>query len=224
MDFSKKRIHFGQYAEIHDGTDNTASGRSVEGITMYRTNDREGFAFMCLDTGKYRHSNNWTQKPITAEIKQRVENMVKDVVNVKTLMEEIEAYVEQEIMQSALRQEETRPNINIEEDNDDYNENGSLDDSSMEDEIPIIEEHAENNNEIPIVEDVISSDEENDDVQEQDNLNDIAMGLNCNDSSSEAMSNTEIDDTLQSDNDKTTDVANKQGFEEACIQARVIDI
>ena len=44
MDFSKKRINFGQYAEIYDGTDNTASGRSVEEIAMYPTNDCEGFA------------------------------------------------------------------------------------------------------------------------------------------------------------------------------------
>ena len=98
-------------------------------------------------------------------------------------------------------------------------------------EIPIVE-HDENNNEIPIVEHVITSDEESDDVQEpviklQDDgdsnnsdglsefnvetnsLNGIAMGMNCNDSSSETMSNTEINDTLQSDNDRTTDVANK---------------
>jgi len=52
LDFSKRRINFGQYAEIHDGTSNTAKDRTVEGIAMYLTNDREGFAFMCLKTGK----------------------------------------------------------------------------------------------------------------------------------------------------------------------------
>jgi len=54
LDFSKRRINFGQYTEIHDGTTNTAKERTVEGIAMYPTNDREGFAFMCLKTGKYR--------------------------------------------------------------------------------------------------------------------------------------------------------------------------
>ena len=46
LNFSKRRINFGQYAEIHDGTTNTAKERTVEAIAMYPTNDREGFAFM----------------------------------------------------------------------------------------------------------------------------------------------------------------------------------
>ena len=116
LDFSKRRINFGQYAEIHDGTTNTAKERTVEGIAMYPTNDREGFAFMCLKTGKYRHSNNWTQLPITDGVIQRVETIAKDIVNVKILMEEIDDYVNDEIMKNALRQEELQNNTNNEND------------------------------------------------------------------------------------------------------------
>ena len=58
LDFAKKRVNFGQYVEIHDGTDNTINERSKGAIAMYETNAREGYAFLCLDTGRRRHSNN----------------------------------------------------------------------------------------------------------------------------------------------------------------------
>ena len=67
-DMGIKRINFGQYVEIHDSTDNTTSERSKVAIAMYATNDREGYAFICLDTGRSRHSNNWSVKPVTPEI------------------------------------------------------------------------------------------------------------------------------------------------------------
>ena len=78
-----KRINFGQYAEIHDGTDNTTSERSKGAIAMYATNDREGYVFMCLDTGRNRHSNNWSVKPVTLDIVQRVEHTAKDAENIE---------------------------------------------------------------------------------------------------------------------------------------------
>jgi len=77
-DFGRKRVNFGQYVEIHDGTDNTISERSKGNIAMHATNDREGYAFMCLDTGRSRHSNNWTVKPVTLDVMQRVEHIAKD--------------------------------------------------------------------------------------------------------------------------------------------------
>ena len=79
LDFAKKRVNFGQYVEIHDGTDNTISERSKGAIALYETNAREGYAFLCLDTGRSRHSNNWTVKPVTLEVIQRVEEIAKNV-------------------------------------------------------------------------------------------------------------------------------------------------
>ena len=46
-DMGIKKINFGQYAEIHDGTDNTTSERSKGAIAMYATNDREGYV-LCV--------------------------------------------------------------------------------------------------------------------------------------------------------------------------------
>ena len=105
MDGNRKRINFGQYAEIHDGTTNKVDARSVGGIAMYATNDREGFAFMCLDTGKNRHSNNWTAKPITEDIITRVENIAKDMVDTEELIEELDTYGLSEELDSAKRKE-----------------------------------------------------------------------------------------------------------------------
>ena len=105
MDGNRKRINFGQYAEIYDGTSNTADARSVGGIAMYATNDREGFAFMCLDTGKSRHSNNWTVKPTTEDIITRVENIAKDVVDTEELMDELVVDELSEELDSAERKE-----------------------------------------------------------------------------------------------------------------------
>ena len=105
MDGNRKRINFGQFAEIHDGTTNKADARSVGGIAMYATNDREGFAFMCLDTGKSRHSNNWTIKPITEDIITRVENIAKDMIDTNELIEELDIYELSEELDSAERKE-----------------------------------------------------------------------------------------------------------------------
>ena len=105
MDANRKRISFGQFAEIHDGTTNKADARSVGGIAMYATNDREGFAFMCLDTGKSRHSNNWTIKPITEEIITRVENIAKDMIDTNGLIEELDIYELSEDFVSAENKE-----------------------------------------------------------------------------------------------------------------------
>ena len=40
IDLSHERVNFGQYVEIHDEIDNTASELSVGDIAMYSTNER----------------------------------------------------------------------------------------------------------------------------------------------------------------------------------------
>ena len=240
LDFSKRRINFGQYAEIHDGTTNTAKERTVEGIAMYPTNDREGFAFMCLKTGKYRHSNNWTQLPITDEVIQRVETIAKDIVNVKILMEEIDDYVNDEIMKNALRQEKLQNNTNNENDENEESSESENDSSDEENEQEIRDEQQREINDIPVVEDVESSDEEDEmnvigpqvgDLQLVDVINETSSEGDIDmigESESEVdvsrkMSEDEIIDALDYDVDGPTDIVDRQKFEEACQQARVID-
>ena len=90
IDLSKKRVNFGQYVEIHDGTTNTSSERAVGAIAMYPTNGREGYAFMCIDTGRFRHSNNWVAKPISEEVTDKVAQLAKDPIDVEALLQDLE--------------------------------------------------------------------------------------------------------------------------------------
>ena len=56
------------------------SERSKGAIAMHATNDREGYAFMCLDRGRSRHSNNWTVKPVTLDVVQRVKIFCRKMI------------------------------------------------------------------------------------------------------------------------------------------------
>ena len=131
-DFSMKRVNFGQYVEIHDGTDNTAAVRSKGAIAMYATNTREGFAFMCLDTGRSRHSNSWTTKPISTEVIARVEAIAKDSEKIEDILkmeteEEIVngdmEYIKQKVIRSLERQQIEESDDNSVNDNDDIEHN-----------------------------------------------------------------------------------------------------
>ena len=83
MDISLRTIAYGQYAQVHDGTDNTDRPRSIYGIAMYQKNEREGYAFMSLETGKLIHSNIWKQLPITPDVIERVESIAKEMIDVE---------------------------------------------------------------------------------------------------------------------------------------------
>ena len=101
LDGNRRRINFGQYAEVYDGTTNTVANRSIGGIAMYATNARDGFAFMCIETGRCRHSNNWIEKPITEDVIAKVENLTKEGVEVPTLMSELDMIVPEDIIDSS---------------------------------------------------------------------------------------------------------------------------
>ena len=60
IDANMKTIAFGQFAEVHDGTDNTKKPRTVPAIAMFQNNDRGGFAFMSLETGRCINSYVFT--------------------------------------------------------------------------------------------------------------------------------------------------------------------
>ena len=45
---------------------------------------------MCVDTGRFRHSNNWIIKPISDEVKDKVAQLAKDPIDVETLLKELE--------------------------------------------------------------------------------------------------------------------------------------
>ena len=134
--------------------DNTMAERSKGAIAMYATNTREGFAFMCLDTGRSRHSNNWTTKPISTEVIARVEEIAKDsekvedILNMKTEEEIVKndmEYIKQKVIKSLQRQqfEESDDNNNMNDNdgiepnelqvNDDMNEQNQGQDDEIDD-------------------------------------------------------------------------------------------
>ena len=100
-----KHIAFGQYAQVHTGTDNTAKARSVAAIVLFQKNDRGGYAFMSLDTGNILHSSIWTQLPITTDIIQKVETVVKDMVNVDVLLKSIDNHLDNEAIRHVRKED-----------------------------------------------------------------------------------------------------------------------
>ena len=158
MDFSLKRIAYGQYAQVHDGTDNTAKLRSVYGIAMYQKNEREGYAFMNLDTGNLIHSNTWTPLPITQQVIERVETIAKEMINVNELIEDIDKLLNNKIMRHVQRQEDpSNKNNNNEAMNEEASDNIEQPEQQHEQEQNGPEEQQNNNeqpreyNRIPIV-------------------------------------------------------------------------
>ena len=104
MNLQIQHISFGQYAQVHDGTDNTAKPRSIYGIALYQQNDRGGYAFMNLDTGCVVHANTWTQLPITDAVSKRVETIGTNMIMVDELIKEIDQSLKSEILNQVQRQ------------------------------------------------------------------------------------------------------------------------
>ena len=64
LDMNQPLIEFGAYAAVHNGTTNTMKGRITPAIALNRSNDKGGYFFMSLETGKRIHGFIWTIKPI----------------------------------------------------------------------------------------------------------------------------------------------------------------
>jgi len=82
IDMRLRRIAYGQYAQVHTGTDRTAQARSVDAIALNQKNDHEGYAFMSLETVNILHSNIWTRLPITPDIIEKVQSLAKAMIDV----------------------------------------------------------------------------------------------------------------------------------------------
>ena len=67
---------------------------------------------MCLETGRSRHSNNWTAKPITPEIIQRIEELAKNGSSVEELLQLTEEDELNELHRKALNRMHRTNGIN----------------------------------------------------------------------------------------------------------------
>ena len=77
VDFKHLKLSFGQYCQVHDGTDNSQKARSIDAIALRPKNDSGSYYFTSLDTGRRIHSNNWTELSITDDIIAKVEAIAK---------------------------------------------------------------------------------------------------------------------------------------------------
>jgi len=172
---------------------------------------------------------------------QLVETIAKDIVNVKLLMKEIDDYVNDEIMKGTIRQEELQEETNnMNSDSGEISESETeCSDKNNENEV-VLEEQPGEINGIPVVEDVESSDDEEEmnnngphigdlnsigEISDTTSNNDIDM-INDSESDEEVprkMSEDKIMDPLKYDVDGPTDIVDRQRFEEACQQARGMD-
>ena len=72
IDANAPMIEFGAYAAVHNGTTNTMKGRVTPAIALNRANDKGGYYFMSLETGRKIHGFIWTVKPINQQVINRV--------------------------------------------------------------------------------------------------------------------------------------------------------
>ncbi len=73
----RKRIAFGSYAMVYDGTNNTIqTSRTVRAIALRESNDAGGYYFMSIETGRRIHANKWVELPTTQREIDDVHNLV----------------------------------------------------------------------------------------------------------------------------------------------------
>ena len=77
IDYNTLQLDFGQYCEVHDGTTNTLTPRSIGAIALRPKNTSGSYYFMSLETGKVIHSNHWTELAITDSVIKRVEEIAE---------------------------------------------------------------------------------------------------------------------------------------------------
>ena len=228
MDLNLRTISYGQYAQIHDGTDNTSKQRSVPAIALYQKNEREGFAFMSLETGCITHSNVWTQLPITHEVIERVESIAKEMIEVDDLLQDIDAHLNDVVLRQIQRQEDvTQTEIEEENNNNDQDEDviqyQQYNENDEEIQREIVQPPAQFNQpqeliDIPIVEPGNSIDETSLDVSHVEAVEDEHEMSNLNDDYTDSeMSETESNNALQVDPD-TSDCHDKLQHDRAIEQ------
>ena len=149
-----KKISFGSYAMVYDGTDNTInSSRTVRAIALRESNDAGGYYFMSIETGRRIHTNKWVELPTT----QREIDDVHSLVNKKIYAESNDDILDIRYDAPAIENPAdlyVTPNIDREdgdEDEDDMNEHHNNQDLKNE---------------------VASDEEELDDVGETNTLSD----------------------------------------------------
>ena len=75
LDYNTMKLAFGAYVQLYKKTTNTQVARSIGAIAMYPSNERGGYYFMSLWTGRRLHGFIWNEVPITEEVINRVKQL-----------------------------------------------------------------------------------------------------------------------------------------------------
>ena len=73
--YNKLRITFGAYAQVYIGITNSTKQITVGDIAPIIENERGGYYFMSLATGKNIHDFIWTELPINNQVIYQVKNL-----------------------------------------------------------------------------------------------------------------------------------------------------
>ena len=63
-DCNWKRIVYGAYAQVYNGTTNNMQSRTTPAVALHESNGFDGQYFMSIDTCCRIHSKKWTQLPV----------------------------------------------------------------------------------------------------------------------------------------------------------------
>ncbi len=169
-DCKQLKISIGSYAEVYETTKNTMRPRSVAAIALRPSNDRGGYYFQSLRTGKRIHAYQWKELPIPDYVIERVEEMAKKEKQPK--------------MRNGAPLFEWAPGIPIIDDNEytldddehfdiDYTDDehyNSNEDSDYEDDDNSVDDESEDSDEMLYNTD--DSDDDDDDIDNDNNTDD----------------------------------------------------
>ena len=77
IDYNHSRIAFGSYAMVYTSTNNNMSKRSVEAIALNPSNEKGGYYFMSLETGRKINGYIWEELPISDRAIRRIHELAK---------------------------------------------------------------------------------------------------------------------------------------------------
>ena len=78
LDYDNIMLAYGSYCQVYTKTDGSMRQRSVGAIALRPSNERGGFYFMSLNTGKLIHAFIWEQLPLDDHIIDRVTDLAED--------------------------------------------------------------------------------------------------------------------------------------------------
>ena len=78
LDYNNMSLNLRAYVHSFEGANNTQYSRSVGAVALNTSNERGGYYFMSLRTGRKLHNLIWIEFPITSEVITRFKELGKE--------------------------------------------------------------------------------------------------------------------------------------------------